>query len=179
MNILILYATREGQTAKIAEYVAQRLQGMQHQVNTQSVSTLPRGFKLEPFDAAILGGPIHIGHYPRHLTTFAKQHHTWLNSHPSALFTVCMAIRSKVSASRTQAETFGEQFGKATLWQPRLKATFAGAVKYTQYGFITRYIMKSIAGREGGSTDTSRDHEYTDWDAVAAFSEQFARSLSG
>jgi menaquinone-dependent protoporphyrinogen IX oxidase len=31
--------------------------------------------------------------------------------------------------------------------------------------------MKHIAEKEGGSTDTSRDHEYTDWarlDALAA-----------
>jgi menaquinone-dependent protoporphyrinogen oxidase len=33
--------------------------------------------------------------------------------------------------------------------------------------------MRVISRREGGDTDTSHDHEYTDWQAV----EQFARDL--
>jgi len=45
-------------------------------------------------------------------------------------------------------------------------------VKYTPYGLITRFIMKMISKREGASTDTTRDHEYTDWDRVAHFAEK-------
>jgi len=35
-------------------------------------------------------------------------------------------------------------------------------------------VMKWIAGKAGGSTDTSRDHEYTDWDALGRFAAEFA-----
>jgi menaquinone-dependent protoporphyrinogen oxidase len=38
--------------------------------------------------------------------------------------------------------------------------------------------MKRIAKREGGSTDTSHDHEYTDWDAVARFTNRFLEKIS-
>jgi menaquinone-dependent protoporphyrinogen oxidase len=33
--------------------------------------------------------------------------------------------------------------------------------------------MKQISKKEGGSTDTSRDHEYTDWKSVERFAENF------
>jgi menaquinone-dependent protoporphyrinogen oxidase len=34
--------------------------------------------------------------------------------------------------------------------------------------------MKRIATMAGRDTDTSRDYEYTDWDEVARFAEEFA-----
>ena len=58
-----------------------------------------------------------------------------------------------------------------------MTATFAGAIKYTQYGFITRWIMRRIAKKEGGDTDTSRDHEYTDWVQVTRFAEKFLKKV--
>jgi menaquinone-dependent protoporphyrinogen oxidase len=46
---------------------------------------------------------------------------------------------------------------------------FAGKLAYTQYGVLTRWLMRRIAAREGGPTDTSRDHDLTDWVAVRDF----------
>ncbi len=40
-------------------------------------------------------------------------------------------------------------------------------------------LMKHIAAKEGGETDTSRDFEYTDWDEVTRFAETFASALAG
>jgi len=107
-----------------------------------------------------------------------SNHIDWLNGITSAFFTVCMGIKSQLEKSRQEAIAYGENFSKLTGWQPTLTAIFAGAVKYTQYNFITRFIMKRISRREGGSTDTSRDHEYTDWDSVTRFAEEFAEKIT-
>jgi menaquinone-dependent protoporphyrinogen IX oxidase len=37
--------------------------------------------------------------------------------------------------------------------------------------------MKQIAARAGGSTDTSRDHVYTDWAALDRLVDEFASAL--
>jgi hypothetical protein len=50
----------------------------------------------------------------------------------------------------------------------------AGALKYTRYGWLKRRVMRYIAGKAGGSTDTSRDHEYTDWEDLRVFAESLA-----
>lgn len=178
MNILVLYASMEGQTKKIAEHMAQALRNKGYQVTTQSSEHLPANYNLDSFGAAILGGSIHIGNYPKHLKKFVKNHTDWLNNTTSGFFTVCMGIRSQQEKSRQEASAFGENFVKEAGWEPVLMATFAGAVKYTQYNFLTRFIMKKISRREGGSTDTSRDHEYTDWDAVTRFAEEFAEKIT-
>jgi menaquinone-dependent protoporphyrinogen oxidase len=56
-------------------------------------------------------------------------------------------------------------------------ALVAGRLAYTQYGFFKRWIMRAIARREGGSTDTTRDHEYTDWDAVTRFADEVVAAV--
>ena len=177
MDILVLYATLEGQTEKIAERIGQELRKQGHQVDIQSADQLPADFDLEPYKTAIIGGSIHMGRYPKSLKKFVQQYHDWLNKHPSALFTVCMAVKSQRPESRQEAEAYTEKFTTETQWQPTHTATFAGAVKYTKYGFLTRFIMKRIAKNEGGNTDTSRDHEYTDWDAVVRFADQIVAKL--
>jgi menaquinone-dependent protoporphyrinogen oxidase len=50
----------------------------------------------------------------------------------------------------------------------------AGALLYRQYGVLVRMMMRLIAGRVGASTDTSRDHDYTDWDAVDRYADEVA-----
>ena len=178
MRILIVYGSKEGQTAKIVERIAQLMRNRGQQVTTYSARENDSGFSTDAYDAAIVGGSIHMGNYPSYLRSFVITQRDWLNSVPSALFTVCMAIHSQNSVERAEAKNFGQRFAAETHWHPRLIDTFAGAVKYTQYNFITRFIMKTISKREGGSTDTSHDHEYTDWDAVARFTNQFLEKIA-
>ncbi len=67
-------------------------------------------------------------------------------------------------------QMFAELVSKTGV-RPKLRATFAGAIRYTDYGWVTKRVMRSIARREGNATDTSRDHEYTDWVAVDRFAD--------
>lgn len=173
MHTLIIYGSQEGQTQKIAEHIAGILQHKGQQVTTFPVKQLPADLTLDNYDAAILGGSIHSGKYPGHLKKFVTTYRDWLNKVPSAFFTVCMAINSQQTESQQAAVKYGTDFLAQTGWQPTLTATFAGAVRYTEYNFITRYIMKRISAKEGESTDTSRDHEYTDWAVVERFAEDF------
>jgi menaquinone-dependent protoporphyrinogen oxidase len=57
-------------------------------------------------------------------------------------------------------------FLSETGWHPTRVLAVAGALTYSKYNFLLRFIMKRIARRAGASTDTSRDHEFTDWAAV-------------
>lgn len=173
MPTLIVYGSQEGQTQKITERIAEILRHKGQQVTVFPVGQLPADFTLDNYDAVIVGGSIHVGKYPRHLEKFVTAHRNRLDTIPSAFFTVCLAIHSQQVESQQAALKYGNDFLARTGWQPTLSATFAGAVTYTSYNFITRFIMKRISKKEGGSTDTSRDHEYTDWALVEQFAEEF------
>ena len=176
MHVLIAYGTTEGQTAKIAKQIAEVIRIKGHEVSVQCGDELALDFSQ--FDACIVGGSIHMDRFQSYLKKFVVEQHEWLNSIPSAFFTVCMAAHSKNEKERKQAHEYGEKFVKEAQWQPIVIGTFSGAIAYTKYNFITRFIMKLIAKREGGSTDTSKDHEYTDWEEVARFTEKFVAKLS-
>lgn len=178
MHVLILYGSLEGQTEKISEHLAEVIRNKGHQVTTLPGERLPTDFSTADYHAVIIGGSIHMNKYPKYIKTFVNSYRDWLNNLPSAFFTVCMAINSEQEKSREQAIQYGEHFLAQTGWQPRLTTTFAGAVKYTQYNFVTRFIMKMISKREGGSTDTSRDHEYTDWDSVVQYANNFLDTIT-
>ena len=59
-------------------------------------------------------------------------------------------------------------------WHPERVVPVAGALRYSQYNFLVRFVMKRIARKSGGSTDTTRDHDYTDWAALDRFVSEFA-----
>ena len=54
----------------------------------------------------------------------------------------------------------------------------AGALPYTRYNFLVRFVMRRISKAEGGDTDTSRDYEYTDWAAVDRFAVEFVEDVT-
>jgi menaquinone-dependent protoporphyrinogen oxidase len=54
-------------------------------------------------------------------------------------------------------------FLTATQWHPTLIQPVAGALMYSRYNFLVRFIMKRIALRAGASSDTSRDQVFTRW----------------
>src|SRR4030095_328619 len=61
-----------------------------------------------------------------------------------------------------------------TGWRPMMTKIVAGALLYTQYGWLKRWLMKRIVAKARGDTDTRRDYEYTDWNDLRAFVEEFA-----
>lgn len=59
-------------------------------------------------------------------------------------------------------------------WEPTITKAVAGAVLYTRYGWLKRWLMRRIVAKAGGDTDTSRDYEYTDWADLDRFAQTFA-----
>jgi hypothetical protein len=63
---------------------------------------------------------------------------------------------------------------RRTGWQPQRIARFGGAIAYRRYNPLLRFVMRRIAAHQGLSVDSSRDHEYTDWNAVDALGREIA-----
>jgi len=58
-------------------------------------------------------------------------------------------------------------------WRPTTHRLIAGAVLYTRYSWLKKWMMKRIVAKAGGGTDTTRDYEYTDWNDLRAFAREF------
>jgi menaquinone-dependent protoporphyrinogen oxidase len=172
-KIAVVYATTEGQTAKIAQHIAARGRSRDHQMDVRHLAELDETFDLSAYDGVMIGGSIHEGHYQRYLEKWLETHRDALARSKTALFTVCLAIHSQNKAERDEALAFPKLLEKRAHFVPTHSAVVAGALMYTQYSWLKRVVMKQISKKEGGSTDTTADHEYTDWAQVDAFTDAF------
>jgi len=173
-RILIGYGTTEGQAARIAEHLAKAIGS--HGVEAR-VADLKRSgnVDLDSCDAVIIGGSIHMGKHEGYVADFVRKNRAALERLPSAFFSVSLAAHGDLA----NAEAYVANFEQETRWHPTQVGLFSGALLYRQYGLLKRYMMKRIVrDKPGGlSTDTSRDHEYTDWDDVNRFAEDFLARL--
>ena len=60
---------------------------------------------------------------------------------------------------------------------PNVIMGHAGAVKYRKYNWLKRLLMKTVVYFAGGDTDTSHDHEYTDWEQIDSFTLRFKQRV--
>lgn len=177
-DVPVLYATTEGQTRRIAERVAARLR--ERGLGAAAIeigSPEAQGLDWNRVRGVCLGASIHMQSHQRAALDFARRHARDLMARPSAFFSVSLAAASKNSAEVEAARRLARNFETATGWHPTHVASLAGCLAYTQYGWLKRRLMRYIARKEGGSTDTSRDHEYTDWSAVDRLADSLAREI--
>ncbi len=172
-NVLIVYATREGQTEKIARRIADVIRSRGSAVVLVDADQ-PPVYDTSQFDGIIVGSPVRAQGYLRSVVRFVRQHRQALERVPSAFFSVGLALASKTSDGRAQTHEVVDKFIRNTGWRPEWVELFAGALQYSKYNPLIRFVMRRIASKEGGDTDTSRDYEYTDWAAVEAFALDFA-----
>jgi menaquinone-dependent protoporphyrinogen oxidase len=174
-NIYVPYGTVEGQTAQIADYIAEVIKAQGHQAETADLkhvgNALPDGY-----DGVIVAASVHMGKHEGQVTDFVRKNRGELERLPSALVSVSMAAHG----DEETAEGYVTKFEENTGWRPAHVGLFAGALLYTHYGFIKKHLMKKIASDKGSlDTDTTRDYVYTEWDGVQRFTEDYLKRLAG
>jgi menaquinone-dependent protoporphyrinogen oxidase len=170
-RVLILYATTEGQTGKIARFLADRFTARGADVQILNAVESPDDLDPASFDAVILAASLHIGRYQAAVEHFARTHRDRLNGMLSAFVSVSLEAAGDDEDDAQGLAQCVDELRRTTGWLPRHVHHAAGAFRYTQYDFFKRWAMKYIAWRKGGPTDASRDWELTDWDALGAFAD--------
>jgi menaquinone-dependent protoporphyrinogen oxidase len=179
VRILILYGTSYGQTAKVARYIGDCITSRGGLPRLVDADQIPAELSLRNFDGVIIGASIIRGKYQRAVRRFVIGHRHLLNAMHSAFFSVSASAASRDESGRRDAEVCIAQFLDDTGWQPASVESIAGAMAFTKYNVFYRWILKQISKRNGGPTDTSRDHELTDWAQVQQFAEEFLSAVAG
>ena len=170
-KLLLVYHSHDGQTTKVAGHLALRLRERGLEVDDVEARHAP---PPDGYDAVVVGDSIRLGRHSRALTRYLRRHREALWSVPVAVFQVSMTSARHDTAHDAEAHRLMRRLVEGTGLQPALTMTFAGALRYSEYGWVTKRVMRSIARREGNATDMTQDHEYTDWGAVDAFAAEVA-----
>jgi len=173
MKLLIFYGTSEGQTRKIAAFIADRFRNRSADVTVVDSASMGRGLQPRDFDAAIIAARVHAGTFPRPLVRFVRVQAKALSAMPSAFVPVSMMAARPDDASRKASAHYVRRFLENTSWTPRMVHHAAGARRYSQHGAVERWILRTVDKFAGFPADTSHDYEWTDWEALAKFANAF------
>lgn len=178
MRVLIVYATTEGQTRKIARHCAAQLLNAGHSVEViEAAAAEPED--TEGVDAVILAGSLHISRFQTELAAFAKAAATTLNAMPTLFLSVSLAAAGDDPDDWTGLDKAVEGFKNDTgLATPRV-VHVAGAFRFTEYDFFRSWAMRWIASRKGVEVDPHADLEMTDWPALDTALQDWATRPAG
>jgi len=171
-RVLVIYATHYGQAGKIAHVLGETLRQADAAADVvEAGEAVPRP---ELYDGVIVVGGVHAGGYQRQLRRWVRTHAEMLAQTTSAFVSVCLGVLQHDPSVDRQLASILERFELQTGWHPGIVKIVAGSLPYTRYNWLTRLVIRRIAAKAGGDTDTRRDYEYTDWDVVRSFARQFA-----
>lgn len=162
MNVLVVYASRHGATAGIAEFIGSRLAERGIQTDVRRVDEVA---KPEDYDAVVLGAPVYDQRWPEEASDFVTRFATALAARPLWLFSV---------GSFGDTQRF---VGRVTHKEPRdidsLRAdlhardyrVFRGVIEKGRWPLWSRAFFHLFGGRFG-------DHR--EWGAIAAWADEIA-----
>ena len=162
MNILIAYASTEGQTRKIARYAADYLNGQGHTVELVGAEDA-KDAELARFDAVLLAGSVHGGRYQKPLIALAKSKAKALDTVRAAFLSVSLAAAGDDPDDWAGLSEGVNRFAKKTGWTPPTVMHVAGAFRFTEYDFFKSWAMRWIAAQKDQEVNPHEDTEYTDW----------------
>jgi menaquinone-dependent protoporphyrinogen oxidase len=176
-RILVVYSTTDGHTAKVAREIGVALR--EAGADAHVLIARPGMTDLSGYDAVIVAASLHGGRFQRAVRRWVHASRDVLQRKPSAFVAVCLMVRNPSEKAQRGLAEIIERFVGAEGWRPTWIKPVAGALPYTRYSWLKRFVMKRIAARTGNDTDTTRDFDYTDWPAVRAFAAGIAASVAG
>ena len=176
MRTLIVFATTDGHTRKLANFIAARLAAAGHDLRlcdaAETIVPDPAGF-----DAAVLAASVHMGQYQSAFRRFARKKHAALNAMPTAFISVSLSAAGDDPGDLAGLAACAKRLERQTSWRPTTICHAAGAMPFTAYNPIIKLVMKSIARRRGQLVETSEDYDFTDYASLGEFVDAFMASV--
>lgn len=175
----LVYATRDGQSRRIATRIAERLA-------QQGISAVPQDLAAgipSPDDLARtpLAVAVLAVRYGKHLPEglqFIAHYRACAAPPPLALASVNLTAR-KPGKDTAEGSAYLRKLIARNALKPVLATAFAGRLDYPRYGFFDKQVIRFIMLLTGGPTDPTAVVEYTDWDKVDAFAARIAELYRG
>jgi len=178
MRAAVFYATREGQAERVANRVACDLRGRSFEVDVINVKAVRGQIDWQAYEFAFVVASVHLGHHEKEMIEFVRRSREQLTARhaPFLSLTLSQAGAELPANSLVQRQiAHGDalkmisDFMQDTGWQPSRILPVAGALMYSRYNVLVKWIMQRIARKAGFKGATTRDYEFTNWPAVDRF----------
>ncbi|OAN85031.1 protoporphyrinogen oxidase [Jannaschia sp. EhC01] len=170
MNVLILYASVEGQTGKIARVIEKQVKELGHEATLANADD-PVPCDIASRDAVILAAPVHQRRHPRTFEALLSARKDDLEDRKVLLLSV--SLNAAFPEGREEAEDYLVEMKMRTGLEPDAELLVAGAVRFGEYDYFARQVVQHVVLRGHEYDGPQDEHEFTDWTQVANTVEGF------
>ena len=174
MKVLIAYATTEGQTRKIAEKIAYQVGELGHVAELINTEHKHRDIHVDDFDAVIVAASVHQHEHQDAIEVFVVACRATLNAKPTMFLSV--SLSAAFDEGRREAQDYIARFIEQTGWTPSISLPVAGALINEGYDYFQQQILEHVVLKNREVDHPERDHEFTDWKALADAVEVFLKA---
>ncbi len=162
----LFYATRDGQSRRISERIAERL-------SEQHIETLPKDLGviqpsasiLEKTDLVVMVAAIRYGKILPEARDFLAAYQK-LATKPKLVFLVVNLTSRKPGKETPEGSVYIRKAIKQYELAPVFARAIPGRLEYQRYSWRDRQLIRFIMLMTGGPTDPKTSIEYTPWDVV-------------
>jgi menaquinone-dependent protoporphyrinogen oxidase len=172
-NVLVVYASTHGHTAKIAARLAEGMRGEGLEVDLREVADAADAAPGR-YDLVVVAASLHKEHHQKEIVAWVAKRHDALAGQPSAFVSVSLSAADDSAESQAAAQRCIDDFCAEAGWRPARTERVAGALQYREYDVFTRGLMRLLMKRMGHPTDACHDYDYTDWDGVDRLGRELA-----
>ena len=165
MKVLILYATVEGQTRKIAEFAADEVCARGCDVVMVDAADRTAPVSFDGIDRVILAGSVHERRHPKTLEVFLTASRRELAECPTLLLSV--SLSAAFPEGLEEARDYLTEMEMRTGFTPTAEALVAGAVRTREYDYFASQVLRHVVLRGRDYDPGEGEHEFTDWTALA------------
>ena len=174
MKVLLVYETVEGQTQKIADFVAKQIRSVGQKVQLFNTNGKLETLSFDGIDRVVLAAPVHERRHPKGFEAFISANLSELKVRQTLLISV--SLKAAFPESVEEAQDYLTEMEMRTGFEPSKEVLVAGAVRADSYGYYESQVIKNVAlaGRNIELTDGIR--EFTDWDALGLQITEFLQT---
>lgn len=151
-RVLVVYASKAGSTAEIAEKIGEALAERSFAVDVLPISMVKN---LSQYRAIILGSAIRTGKILPEAMSFIQKNQDMLHTVPFSLFAVCLTLKKDDEINRKTVREYLEPVFQ--LIEPVSVGLFAGALNLRRLGMVERMMIKALKAAEG---------DFRKWDQI-------------
>jgi menaquinone-dependent protoporphyrinogen oxidase len=165
----LYYATRDGQSRRIAEHISRRLAEAETPAPAQDIAVArPAPSDLAAASVVVLVAAVRYGRHLPEADRFLAVYRSLPSPPPLALASVNLTARKSAKTTATGNVYLRKIIARHHL-VPAVAVAFAGRLDYRRYGWFDRLVIRFIMLLTGGPTDPNTCVEYTSWRAVDEF----------
>ena len=165
MNVLIIYASVEGQTARIARKVKSDLERAGHAVRMVDAQG-NEAVSLDDADRIILAAPVHERRHPRLFEALLTALKPQLEARSTLLISV--SLSAAFPEGLEEAGEYVTELKMRTGFTPSAELLVAGAVRTGHYDYFATQVLRHVLMRGRDFDPEGEGHEFTEWTALRA-----------